>query len=220
MKKRLKSSKPAWLPDLPDPRDEEILSAAFAIFCEKGFHGATMLEVARRSRASKATLYSRFKDKERLFQALLKWGMRQYSSALEAIQRDPSVAPIEGLIQVASMILGTMMKDESLALFRIAVSESTRSPQIGRIYSDLVRQQGEPIVSLFSRRLGEMGAIRAQDAPFLGDALLGLLRGEVFYRALLGVDPPLTEKEIHARARRVVELLIRSFSQSPRSRMN
>jgi AcrR family transcriptional regulator len=34
-------------------RDEEILRAAFDVFTEKGFHGATMLDVASRRRCSK-----------------------------------------------------------------------------------------------------------------------------------------------------------------------
>jgi AcrR family transcriptional regulator len=65
---------PEWLPALTDPRDEEILGAAFCTFTELGFHGATMLEIAKRARASKTTLYERFRDKEGLFQALLEWG--------------------------------------------------------------------------------------------------------------------------------------------------
>src|SRR6202008_4019570 len=49
-------ARPSWRAPLDDPRDEEILSAAFDVFCEKGFHGATMLDVATQARASKETL--------------------------------------------------------------------------------------------------------------------------------------------------------------------
>jgi AcrR family transcriptional regulator len=44
-------------------RDEEILRRLDAT--EKGFHGAWMLDVASRARASKATLYARYPSKGR-----------------------------------------------------------------------------------------------------------------------------------------------------------
>ena len=41
-------------PQEASAREEEILQAAFDVFTEKGFHGATMLDVASRAYASKA----------------------------------------------------------------------------------------------------------------------------------------------------------------------
>src|SRR6059058_875195 len=51
-------------------REEEILRAASDVFTEKVFHGATMLDVASRAHASKATLYARYPSKEALFEEI------------------------------------------------------------------------------------------------------------------------------------------------------
>ena len=64
-----------WLPDHglePNAdRRREILRVAFTVFAENGYSGATMLDIARRARASKETLYAWFQNKEKLFETLL-----------------------------------------------------------------------------------------------------------------------------------------------------
>src|SRR5437773_10520458 len=89
-------------PEASDSRDEEILRAARAVFTEKGFHGATMLDVASRARASKTTIYARFASKEALFAALVEWTTRQGTSTLDAIADDTTLGPLTALHRYAA----------------------------------------------------------------------------------------------------------------------
>lgn len=50
---------------------EEILEAALDIFTQKGFHAASMKEIAERADFATGTLYSFFESKEALYKALL-----------------------------------------------------------------------------------------------------------------------------------------------------
>lgn len=50
---------------------EEILQAALAVFTEKGFHSASMKEIAEKADFATGTLYSFFESKEELYKALL-----------------------------------------------------------------------------------------------------------------------------------------------------
>jgi TetR/AcrR family transcriptional regulator len=50
---------------------EEILEAALAVFTERGFHAASMKEIAERAEFATGTLYSFFESKEELYKALL-----------------------------------------------------------------------------------------------------------------------------------------------------
>src|SRR5262245_50501627 len=81
-------------PQAASAREEDILRAAFDVFTEKGFHGATMLDVASRARASKATLYACYPSKEALFEALMAWSTRQGSEALDSIAADETLDPL------------------------------------------------------------------------------------------------------------------------------
>ena len=86
----MKRSDPAAKPPQEDSaREEEILQAAFDVFTEKGFHGARMLDVASRARASKATLYARYPSKEALFEALMAWSTQRSSRWVEARAASP-----------------------------------------------------------------------------------------------------------------------------------
>ncbi|MBI1820565.1 MAG: TetR/AcrR family transcriptional regulator [Nitrospirae bacterium] len=205
------SERPAWLPILPDPRDEEILGAAFHVFSERGFYEATMLEIARCARASKATLYARFQNKSGLFKALLEWGARRYLGISNSIEKDSAIDPKEALIHYTTLILEISMQAEALALFRIAVAESRRSPQIGRIYSNTLKEHCEGVLSTIAEQLVRAGQLGRVDASEFSDVLLGLLRGELFYRAILGTETSPSAGQLKKRARRAVELTLRAF---------
>lgn len=68
--------------DLPRPtgrprdhaREAELLAIAYDVLLERGYEGVTFEEVARRARASKPTLYRRWKSKRELVVAALKAG--------------------------------------------------------------------------------------------------------------------------------------------------
>lgn len=194
-----------------DARDEEILSAAFEEFTQKGFHGATMLAVASRARASKATLYNRFGNKEGLFQALLAWGCRQVMVDLEAIVAGAAVHPEKALEDCAVRLLQGMGAPNAIALLRVAMAEGARQPEIGRIYNSLTR---DPIIDLLRQLIGRLigaGVIAADDPEGFGEAFIGMLRGDLFYQSLLGVVAPAPEQWGDL-ARKAVRRLLRAFA--------
>src|SRR4029079_5595058 len=96
-------------PQEASAREAEILEAALYVFTEKGFHGATMLDVASRARASKATLYARYPSKEALFEALMAWSTRQGTEALDAIAADETLDPLTALHRFAAQLLALML---------------------------------------------------------------------------------------------------------------
>jgi AcrR family transcriptional regulator len=206
-------------PGLSDSRDEEILGAAHAVFMEKGFHGATMLDVASRARASKTTLYARFESKEALFQALMAWGTRRGTDALDAIVNDQALDPMAALHLFAACVLSQMMQPEKLALFRIAVAEGGRLPEVGKIFSSFTRDHGMKLGRVLARRLVEQGHIEIGDPEEYGHSFIGLLQGELFMRALLGAVPPPSAREIERHAHRAMTRLVRAFAP-PRNRQN
>jgi TetR/AcrR family transcriptional repressor of mexJK operon len=206
-------------PGPSDARDDEILRAAFAVFTEKGFHGATMLDVASRARASKTTLYARFESKEALFQALIAWGTRRGADVLDSVVSDQALDPMTALHLFAARMLSQMVQPEKLALFRIAVAEGGRLPEVGKIFSSFTRDHGVRLGQTLAKRLVEQGIIEIGDPEEYGHSFIGLLQGELFTRALLGVTPPPSSQEIERHARRAMTRLIRAFAP-PRNRKN
>ncbi|MDR3439417.1 TetR/AcrR family transcriptional regulator [Telmatospirillum sp.] len=194
-----------------DPREDEILRAAFEEFTERGFHGATMLAVAGRARASKATLYEKFHNKVGLFHALLEWGCRQTMADLRSIVDDVGRDPKDALADCAARVLMAMGSPPALALLRISIAEGARRPEVGTIYNSLTR---DPIVAFIRQlveRLVASEAIVIREPEEFGAAFIGLLRGDLFYQALLGTATP-TPEDWERLARRAVARLLRAFA--------
>ncbi len=72
---------------------EHLLAAAAEVFAERGFHGASLDEVAAVAGFTKGAVYSNFKNKEDLFLALFKANYEQEMQALRATLEDSEVPP-------------------------------------------------------------------------------------------------------------------------------
>ena len=199
-------------PEETRAREEEILQAAFDVFTEKGFHGARMLDVASRARASKTTLYARYPSKEALFEALMAWSTRQGTDALDAIAADETLDPLTALHRFAAQLLALMLQPKKLALFRIAVAEGNRLSAVGRTYSAFTRDHGTERVRTIVARLLKHRLIEINDRAEFGHSFIGLLQGELFMRALLGTIPSPGREEIDRHARRAVTRLMRAYA--------
>ncbi|HUU01516.1 MAG TPA: TetR/AcrR family transcriptional regulator [Myxococcota bacterium] len=114
-------------------RRPALLSAARKAFFSKGYHGATMEQVARRAGFSKRTVYIYFKNKDELFLSVCEQGLVLLQERLRKI--DSGAASIEDSI-------GRIL-DEYLAFarehpdyFRIIFQEATAG-MIANISADL-----------------------------------------------------------------------------------
>ena len=64
-------------------KKEQILQAASFVFAEKGFHQATMDEIAEQARVAKGTLYYNYASKSKMFGATVTHGLEQIMEAVE-----------------------------------------------------------------------------------------------------------------------------------------
>ena len=67
---------------------EAILDAARAVFAERGFGAAGVVDIVRRSGLSQGTFYNYFPDKESIFRALVEESIEAIRSRLRAARQD------------------------------------------------------------------------------------------------------------------------------------
>jgi len=86
-------------PLTPDRRRQQtrdhLLAAAAQVFAERGFHGASLDEVAAVAGFTKGAVYSNFRNKEGLFLSLFKANYDRGMEALRATLEEPSEVPPE-----------------------------------------------------------------------------------------------------------------------------
>ncbi|HTZ09934.1 MAG TPA: TetR/AcrR family transcriptional regulator [Acidimicrobiales bacterium] len=82
-----------------------LLAAASQVFAERGFHGATLDEVAAVAGFTKGAVYSNFRSKEDLFLALFEANYERETAALLAVLEDRAeLAPGAGLATFVALI--------------------------------------------------------------------------------------------------------------------
>lgn len=116
-----------------EKRREEIAAVAQRVFLERGFTDTTMQIIASRAGASKETLYRHFGCKEELFSQIVRArAMRVFQGMVG--ECGLCGRPHEVLLNLGLNLLRLLMSPESLALFRLVLTESPRTPEVGRIF--------------------------------------------------------------------------------------
>ncbi len=93
---------------------EQILDAAAQIFREKGFHAASMSDIAEAVNLQKASLYHHVASKQEILLALLDQALDILTERLEAVRRQDLPAD-EKLRQAVSCYLGALAEKSDLA---------------------------------------------------------------------------------------------------------
>ena len=114
-------------------RRNAILKAALDEVSERGFAAARLDDVARRAGVAKGTIYLYFKDKEALFQELVRFQIGPVVGALEAVLASdlPLAVIVEHALDIfVREIYGTHRKQ----VLRLIISEGPRFPALAEFY--------------------------------------------------------------------------------------
>ena len=152
-------------------RRESILTAALEEFSARGFAAARLEDVARRAGVAKGTIYLYFRDKETLFQELVRAELSPVVAALEAAQVGdlPLRAVAERLVTIfAREIFGTRRKD----IIRLVLTEGPRFPAIGEFYYREVLERIMAVIRNLAQRAVARGEL-PNDALVRFPQLLG-----------------------------------------------
>src|SRR5215831_383243 len=116
----------------PDRR-EAILAAALDEFSLRGFAAARLDDVARRAGVAKGTIYLYFRDKEALFQELVRSVIGPLIARFEASAEIdlPARVVAERIVEMfVREIYGTRRKD----VIRLVIAEGPRFPKLAEFY--------------------------------------------------------------------------------------
>jgi AcrR family transcriptional regulator len=165
-------------------RREAILAAALEEFSSAGFAAARLDDVARRAGVAKGTIYLYFKDKEDLFQELVRAMLSPVVGALEAAERaDLSARAVaEGIAELfVREIFGTRRQD----VIRLIIAEGPRFPKLAEFYyREVIERVTAAMRTLMKRALarGELSndALARFPQLLVAPALVAVVWGSLF----------------------------------------
>ena len=177
-----------------------ILGAAFEVFAEEGYAGASTLDIATRAKVSKRDLYANFASKHAVLVACIK-------SRADRMRLSPDL-PIprsrqmlaSTLTAFATNLVLEVSHPSVIATFRLAIAEATRSPEIAKALDSSGRYVTRRALAELLANAQAAGLIGPGDPTEMAAQYLGLIWEGLMVGLLLGVESPPEAAEARSRA--------------------
>ena len=163
-------------------RRAHILAAALKLFAERGYHRATIRDVAREGGISDGTIYNYFENKAALLMAALDPMDEIGASREKAI---PAALPdIRALLTEQLRHRFEALTPEKLDLHRVVLSEALINPEVRSLYMERMLSPTFTLPEAGFEMAAASGAIRSNDVPFTLRAITAAVLGLVMLRLL------------------------------------
>jgi AcrR family transcriptional regulator len=172
-----------------------ILAAALAEFAARGFAATRLDDVARRAGVAKGTIYLYFRDKESLFQELVRTMLSPLVGAIEAAPlRDlPIRAVVEMIVDVfVNEIYSTHRKD----VIRLILAEGPRFPKLAEFYYREVISRVLPVVRARLTLAVERGELTSDALARFPQLLVAPTLLAILWSGLFGRFAPIDVREL------------------------
>ena len=167
-------------------RREALLREAAAVFFEQGYAATSIDAIIERVGGSKRNIYKEFGNKEGLFAAIVDENADPLLSTLE-------VGQIEGqdleeiLTTFGRHLLGLYMSPSVIGLYRIAISEAPRFPDLVKIFHEQGAGRATQRLAEVLEAAQQRGEIQTKDCAQVSRHFVGMIRDNLL-QAIAGVD--------------------------------
>ncbi len=205
-------SPPPALAAGPRPVDkaEQILQAARAEFLQHGYAATSMEDIAIAAGVSKPTLYVYFGNKRDLFAAIIEHERERYAGLVLAGGSGRENIQLR-LMRYGRLLVDFLLAPETVASYRMVVAEAGRLPELGETFYRNGPVKFLDRLETFIVRCMDSGALRASDPRRAAEQFLGLVRGDLQLRALLGLTQGMSRPQIDAVIRAGVDTFWRAY---------
>lgn len=145
----------------PEERRAQILQAALGVFTAKGFAEARIDDIAAACGIGKGTIYLHFRDKQDLFQQLVKQAASPVLEAVGALAAAPDLPTRVLLDQLFTLVRTEVLETRRREVLRLIIAEGPRFPDLARFYHREVVSRGLGLM----RGIMERGVARGEVPP-------------------------------------------------------
>lgn len=196
-----------------EAKRDAIVQVASEVFRELGFEGASMVEIAARVGGSRATLYGYFSSKEELFVAAIHASASQHFDPIFSVLAQEGEDDLAQVLQrFGEKVLAVVCSQEVVQGHRAVIAEAGRS-DIGRLFYEGGPKKGVTALAGFLSRQMQRGRLRTADPVSAAHHLMSLLDSETVKPSLLGIQGPLTRKELREATRRAVQVFLGGYAE-------
>jgi AcrR family transcriptional regulator len=194
---------------------ERILGAAFRVFTERGYAGASTLEIATRAKVSKRDLYGIFGSK----QAILVECIAGRAARMRLSSHLPAPRTRETLASTLTTYGANVVREAShpavLVMFRLCIAEAERSPEAAETLTASRTANRDDLAALFAQAQ-QTGVLGAGDPHQMVEQFLALLWGDLMMDLLLRAASAPAADEVKRRASTATQAFLKLYA-APRA---
>jgi TetR/AcrR family transcriptional repressor of mexJK operon len=195
-----------------DEKRDAIVAIAEETFSANGYAGTSMSTIAARLGGSKGTLYNYFKSKDELFIAVIDKKCGQIQVLMSEAEIESGGDLRAALTRFGRQFLELILRDDSIAMYRLTTAESGRFPEIGKALYESGIQRNLARMSDLLDRAKEAGRLRADtDTSVAADQFIDLCLTGVHRRKLWNITPRPSRDEIERNVDNAVVTFMRAF---------
>jgi TetR/AcrR family transcriptional repressor of mexJK operon len=192
------------------PKRRQMLEAARELFMAQGYEKVSMDSVARAAQVSKATLYAHFAGKDALFASIV--GDACFARTLnDEAYGDPHDDIRTDLETLGERMLRFLLDERTQAIYRVAVAEARRFPEMGRAFFDNGPGAFVRHFSAWLARQSDAGRLSVPVPQVAAEQFGALVRSGLFMTCTLGLGPPPTDANITATVKAAVDTFLKAY---------
>lgn len=209
------SKQPALVSRSGRPKDQAkrkaVLEAAKSLFLLKGYEGSSMDAIAAEAGVSKLTIYNHYRDKATLFsEAITAKCDEQLPERLFEFSPSASIEAV--LLKIGRKYHDLISSQEAVSLQRVIVAMANQEPRLACMFYEagarhMLREMTKLLV-----QASMAGRLRVDDPQKSAERFFCLLKGDDYFRVLIGICPPLQGERAEQHVREVVALFMDLYS--------
>jgi AcrR family transcriptional regulator len=192
---------------------DRVLGAAFSAFMERGYERASTLDIATRARVSKRELYTLFDSKHAMLAACIASRTKRMRLPLEL----PAAGDRKVLAAMLNVFGITILREvcdpKVLAVYRLAIAESDRSPEIARTLDKAGREANHAALVELLTAAQANGLFGAVEPATMAAQFFALVWGGLLVRLLLRVSNVPKPAELEQQVRAATEALLALYPE-------
>lgn len=196
--------------DKPDPirdviaeaRRTQILDAAFEVFAQKGYHKATIKDVARAAGVADGTIYNYFKNKNDLMVEMVKQ-MAEINQLFDQIDQIAGTTTLEDLL---TFILRNRLEilTHNITRVQAILPQVITDADLRQVFFDTLLRPTLGVVSCLMQSLIDRGEVRTLPAAVAVQSAFSMLAGALVFHMFTNQSTSDNEEFI----RRTVDIMM------------
>ena len=187
----------------------QILDGARKVFLDRGFDAASMMDIAKAAGVSKGTLYVYFKDKDDLFDGMVRGEcIMQLDGVFDFDPNDHDVEAV--LLKRGKAFVKALGNPQRLSSWRTVIAVAERMPEVGRKLYESGPARGLASLTAYLKAQVEAGILDIDDCEIAAAQFIETCHATMLKPMLFNFGPPPTDERIAY----VVGIAVRTFMRA------